>query len=78
VPISLPEYIDDNGIDKLNLAVENYKTHKGHITRDRLLVDLDRQSGLRHAELANQEADDIHADFSSFRLLDLYQSSEVS
>jgi integrase len=63
VPKSIPQYTEDSDIDKLIAAVENKKSHKGCIVRDRLLIDLALNSGMRRSELANLEPTDIHTDF---------------
>ncbi len=47
VPKSLPEYAKDADIDKLRAAAENKQTHKGTIARDRLLIDLALNTGMR-------------------------------
>jgi len=67
VPKSLPPYIDDIVVQKLLDAIEDHKTHKGSIPRDRLLVGLGVRTGMRRAELAKLEARDVHEDFLMIR-----------
>jgi len=63
VPRSLPNYYEDNEVERLLSAIENKKSHKGTIDRDSLLLSLALTSGLRRSELANLEPRNIHADF---------------
>ena len=63
VPKSLPPYIEDITVQKLLDAIENHRTHKGSIPRDKLLVELAARTGMRVGELAALEAKDIHKDF---------------
>lgn len=67
VPKSIPKYTEDADIDQVRDAIANKKTHKGCVTRDLLLFDLDHQSGLRRGELSNLFVRDIHADFLEVR-----------
>ena len=62
VPKRLPPYTEDSDIEKLIEAMGNKATHKKTITRDRLLVRLAMNTGLRRAEIANLEIRDIHLD----------------
>jgi integrase/recombinase XerD len=63
LPKSLPPYTEDIVVQKLLDAIDDHKTHKGCIPRDRLLVELDVRTGMRRAELAELEARDVHEDF---------------
>jgi integrase/recombinase XerD len=63
VPKTLPPYTEDSDVDKLRQAISDKKTHRGKIIRDRLLVDLGLDTGMRRGELADLEPRDIHADF---------------
>jgi len=49
----MPEYVEDESINKLIAAIKNKKTHKKAIERDVLLIQLAYNSGLRREELAN-------------------------
>ena len=51
VPKSIPQYTDEETVNKVREAIGQKKTHKKCILRDELLFDFDRQSGLRRAEL---------------------------
>jgi len=48
-PKTLPPYTEDSDIEKLFAAVENKKSHKGCIARDRLLVRLALKTGMRRS-----------------------------
>ena len=63
VPKSLPPYTNDSDIERLLVAIEKKKSHKGCIVRDALMVELALKTGMRRAELANLEPKDIHPDF---------------
>ena len=63
IPRELPQYVEDEQVEKLFTAIKNKRSHKGCIVRDSLLVELALKSGMRRAELASLEAKDIHADF---------------
>ena len=63
VPRALPRYVEDDEVEKLLGAIDGKKTHRGSITRDRMLVELDIKTGMRRAELSNLEARDVHTDF---------------
>jgi len=62
-PKTLPPYTEDSDIEKLFATVENKKSHKGCIARDRLLVRLALKTGMRRSELANLERQHVHNDF---------------
>jgi len=62
-PKSLPQYIEDDDIEKLFAAIRDKKSHKVVIVRDTLLVELALKTGLRRGELANLAVGDIHDDF---------------
>ncbi len=63
LPRQLPPYVEDSQVEKLLAAVSDKRSHKGFITRDRLLIELALTSGMRRGELASLVAGDIHADF---------------
>jgi len=63
LPKILPTYHEDTDIEKLYTVIDNKKTHKGSILRDRILVELGIKTGMRRAELANLESKDVHSDF---------------
>ena len=67
IPKTLPQYTEDNDIEKLFGAIENKRSHKGCIVRDLLLVELALKTGMRRSELANLVAKDIHQDFLMVR-----------
>jgi site-specific recombinase XerD len=67
VPKSIPKYTEDAASNQIRDAIADKKTHKGCVTRDLLLFDLDYQSGLRRAELSNLFVRDIHTDFLEVR-----------
>jgi len=59
LPHQLPEYVEDESIQKLIAAIKTKQTHKKDIDRDTLLIELAYNSGLRREELANLKAGDI-------------------
>ena len=59
LPHQLPEYVEDENIQKLIAAIKKKQTHKQAIDRDILLIELAYNSGLRREELANLKAGDI-------------------
>jgi integrase len=59
LPHQLPEYIEDESIQKLIAAIKKKQTHKQAIDRDVLLIELAYNSGLSREELANLKAGDI-------------------
>ncbi len=59
LPRQLPEYIEDESIQKLIATIETKQTHKKDIDRDILLIELAYNSGLRRKELANLKVGDI-------------------
>ena len=59
IPHQLPEYVEDESIQKLIAAIKKKQTHKQAIDRDILLIELAYNSGLRREELANLKASDI-------------------
>ncbi|MFC1902997.1 hypothetical protein ACFLX4_02900, partial [Chloroflexota bacterium] len=65
LPKSLPPYYDPEVISKLLAVSQQKKTHKGCMVRDGVLLVTAIHTGLRRAELANLEAQDIHEDFLS-------------
>ena len=67
IPKSLPPYTEDGDIEKLFYSIEQKKTHKGCIVRDRLLVELALKSGMRRGEMPNLQARGVHPDFVVIR-----------
>jgi site-specific recombinase XerD len=59
LPHQLPEYVEDESIQKLIATIKTKQTHKKYIDRDILLIELAYNSGLRREELANLKAGDI-------------------
>jgi site-specific recombinase XerD len=59
LPQQLPEYVEDESVQKMIAAVKQKKTHKQEIDRDILLIELAYNSGLRREELANLKISDI-------------------
>ena len=55
----LPEYVEDESIQKLIKAIKKKQTHKKTIDRDILLIELAYNSGLRREELSNLKVSDI-------------------
>ena len=49
----LPDYVEPGDIDKMIEAMRLRKSHKDKAQRDILLVEVDRNTGLRRAELAD-------------------------
>ena len=67
VPKSLPPYTEDEALEKLLRAIDNHKTHKSSIPRDRLLVEVDVKTGMRRMELAELKARDVYDNFLMVR-----------
>ncbi|MBA7638415.1 Tyrosine recombinase XerC [subsurface metagenome] len=63
IPKSLPAYTEDADIVELIKAAQDKKTHKRLGVRDAALIITAVRTGLRRAELANLERQDIHDDF---------------
>ena len=61
----MPPYTEDEVVEKLLRAIDDHKTHRDCIPRDRLLVELDVKTGMRRSELTELEARDVHEDFLS-------------
>ncbi|MFC1932212.1 tyrosine-type recombinase/integrase [Chloroflexota bacterium] len=59
LPHQIPEYVEDESIQKLIATIKNKQTHKKTIDRDILLIKLAYNSGLRREELANLRVSDI-------------------
>ena len=59
LPHQLPEYVEDESIQKLIATIRKKQTHKQTINRDILLIKLAYNSGLRRQELANLRVSDI-------------------
>ena len=59
LPHQLPEYVEDESVQKMIATVRQKRTHKQDIDRDILLIELAYNSGLRREELANLKVRDI-------------------
>ncbi len=59
LPHQMPEYVEDESIQKLIATVRKKQTHKQTINRDILLIELAYNSGLRREELATLRVSDI-------------------
>jgi len=59
LPHQLPEYVEDESIQKLIATIKKKQTHRQSIDRDILLIELAYNSGLRREELANLKVRDI-------------------
>ena len=59
LPHQMPEYVEDESIQKFIATIEKKQTHKQTINRDILLIKLAYKSGLRREELANLRVSDI-------------------
>ena len=55
----LPEYVEDESVQKLITTIKTKQTHKKDIDRDTLLIELAYNSGLRREELANLKVSDV-------------------
>lgn len=63
VPEHLPQYVEDDQIEKLLSAIRGKKSHKNSIERDLLIVELYLKTGMRRNELAGLIVRDVHSDF---------------
>ena len=63
VPKRLPQYVEDDQIDKLLSTIRGKKSHKRSIERDLLIVELYLKTGMRRNELASLKVRDAHGDF---------------
>ena len=63
VPKHLPQYVEDDQIEKLLSAIRGKKSHKHSIERDLLIVELYLKTGMRRNELAGLKVRDVHSDF---------------
>jgi integrase len=59
LPHQIPEYVEDEDVEKLISTIKKKRTHKKSIDRDILLIKLAYNSGLRREELANLQVCDI-------------------
>jgi len=59
LPRQLPEYVNDEDIQKMIVTIKEKQTHKKEIDRDILLVELGYCSGLRRGELSRVRVSDI-------------------
>ena len=59
LPHQMPEYVEDESVQKLIAVIKKKQTHKKAIDRDILLIELAYNSGLRREELANLKISDI-------------------
>jgi integrase/recombinase XerD len=63
LPHTLPPYLETDDFKKLYNASQHKKTHKKCELRDGLLLFTALKTGLRRAELANLEKQDVHDNF---------------
>ncbi|MFC1982930.1 tyrosine-type recombinase/integrase [Chloroflexota bacterium] len=63
VPRRLPQYVEDDQIEKLLSSIKDKKSHKRNIERDLLIVELYLKTGMRRSELAELKVRDVHSDF---------------
>ncbi|MBA7680415.1 Tyrosine recombinase XerC [subsurface metagenome] len=63
VPKRLPQYVEDDQIEKLLSAIRGKKSHKRSIEQDLLIVELYLKTGMRRNELAGLKVRDVHNDF---------------
>ncbi len=63
MPKRLPQYVEDDQIEKLFSAIRGKKSHKCSIERDLLIVELYLKTGMRRSELAGLKVRDVHSDF---------------
>jgi len=59
VPRKLPNYVEEDDIDRLIEAIKAKETHKKSVNRDVLLVEVAIGTGLRRCELAGLKVSDI-------------------
>ena len=59
LPERLPDYVEQDEIDKLKEAMRSKQTHKGVIERNLLLIELACKAGLRRQELSNLMVRDV-------------------
>ncbi|MFC1874358.1 tyrosine-type recombinase/integrase [Chloroflexota bacterium] len=62
-PMQLPQYVEDDQIEKLLAAAREKRSHKGTIQRDLLIIELYLKTGMRRSELAELKVRDVHRDF---------------
>jgi len=63
VPKRLPQYVENEQIEKLLSSIRDKKSHKRTVERDLLIVELYLKSGMRRNELAGLKVRDVHKDF---------------
>ncbi|HEY87095.1 MAG TPA: tyrosine-type recombinase/integrase, partial [Dehalococcoidia bacterium] len=63
VPKPLPQYVENEQIEKLFSSIRDKKSHKQSINRDLLIVELYLKTGMRRNELAELKVRDVHSDF---------------
>ncbi len=63
VPKLLPQYVENEQIEKLFSSIRDKKSHKQSIDRDLLIVELYLKTGMRRSELAGLKVRDVHRDF---------------
>ncbi|MFC1991458.1 tyrosine-type recombinase/integrase [Chloroflexota bacterium] len=63
VPKRLPQYVENEQIEKLLSSIRDKKSHKRSIERDLLIVELYHKTGMRRNELAGLKVRDVHKDF---------------
>jgi integrase len=59
LPQTLPNYVEDDDIEKLKAAMRSKRTHKKVIERNLLIIDLACKAGLRREEISNLMVRDI-------------------
>ncbi len=59
LPHQMPEYVEEESIQKMIVAIKNKQSHKKSVDKDILLIELAYNSGLRREELANLKVEDI-------------------
>ncbi|MFC2035535.1 tyrosine-type recombinase/integrase [Chloroflexota bacterium] len=59
LPERLPNYVEQDDIDKLKEAMKNKKTHKKVVERNLLIIELGLKAGLRRSDISNLMVKDI-------------------
>ena len=59
IPRSLPQYTQDQTVDKLNAAIDSKKRGRKYIERDKLIVLMGEKTGLRRGEMARLRVRDV-------------------
>ncbi len=63
VPKRLPQYVENEQIEKLLSTIRDKKSHKLTVERDLLIVELYLKTRMRRSELAGLKVRDVHKDF---------------